>query len=120
MTQTPEKRRALRAANPTKYRDREDRYRKANPEKTRLKARVRNWRKLKLPTPTHPCPSTCECCGRPPSSKQALHLDHCHVSGVFRGWLCSECNRAIGKLGDSIEGLMNAVRYLERAAEVKT
>lgn len=30
---------------------------------------------------------------------------------------CDRCNAGIGMLGDSIEGLMNAVRYLQRAAK---
>jgi hypothetical protein len=37
----------------------------------------------------------------------------------FRGWLCNICNLSIGQLGDSVEGLMNAVRYLERAKDRK-
>jgi hypothetical protein len=71
-----------------------------------------------MPDPTRPEPSTCECCGRLPNGKGCvLHLDHCHISGAFRGWLCHDCNTGLGKLGDSINGLMNAVRYLERAAK---
>ncbi len=31
-----------------------------------------------------------------------------------RGLLCGECNTAIGKLGDSVEGLLLAVEYLGR------
>ena len=86
--------------------------RKANPEKYRV-----YMRKFKgLPLPTRPAPASCECCGQPPG-KKSLALDHCHVSGTFRGWLCGRCNRSIGQLGDSIEGLMNAVRYLQRAAQ---
>lgn len=67
-----------------------------------------------LPDPTRPEPTACECCGKS-RGKKAMHLDHCHVSGFFRGWLCGECNTGLGKFGDSIEGLMNAVRYLQRA-----
>jgi hypothetical protein len=67
-----------------------------------------------LPEPTRATPSACECCGVPAS--KALDLDHCHISGVFRGWLCNRCNRGLGFFNDSIEGLMNAVRYLQRAA----
>jgi hypothetical protein len=73
---------------------------------------------LGYPAPTRQVPSVCECCGKP--SEKFLDLDHCHISGEFRGWLCNRCNRGLGFFDDSIEGLMNAVRYLERAAEVKT
>jgi len=83
-----------------------------NSDDYRAKRRKRNG----LPDPTRPCPALCEICER----RKARVLDHCHTSGSFRGWLCNDCNLAIGKFGDNIEGLMNAVRYLERAAEVKT
>jgi hypothetical protein len=44
-----------------------------------------------------------------------LHLDHCHVTGSFRGWLCGKCNTGLGMLGDNIAGLKAAIAYLERA-----
>lgn len=31
--------------------------------------------------------------------------------------LCFDCNTSIGKLGDNIEGLQRALRYLEKASE---
>jgi Recombination endonuclease VII len=89
--------------------------RKANPEKAREAVRKCTHRTLGIPTPTRVRPILCECCGGVPE-KRAFSVDHCHVSGVFRGWLCSKCNAGIGMLGDSIDGLMKAVRYLERAA----
>jgi hypothetical protein len=78
--------------------------------------RARMRKNRGLPLPTRMKPALCECCGKQPG-KKALALDHCHVSNRFRGWLCDRCNAGIGMLGDSIEGLMNAVRYLERAAK---
>ncbi len=45
-----------------------------------------------------------------------LAVDHCHVTGVIRGLLCSQCNRGLGCLGDSPERLRRAIAYLERAA----
>jgi Recombination endonuclease VII len=80
------------------------------------KDRARLRKNRGLPTPTRQKSSLCECCNRP-SGKKAFALDHCHVSNQFRGWLCDRCNAGIGMLGDSIDGLMNAVRYLERAAK---
>ena len=40
-------------------------------------------------------------------------MDHCHKTEKFRGWLCKNCNMAIGKLGDDLDGVMNAVNYLK-------
>ncbi len=63
-----------------------------------------------------PIPKSCQCCGRDakvvPGEK--LLLDHDHKSDTFRGWICDSCNTGIGKLGDNLEGVLNAVRYLQR------
>lgn len=67
-----------------------------------------------LPFATRPAPDLCECCGKPPGTK-ALAIDHCHTTGVFRGWLCMNCNTSIGKLGDDIDGIFRAFAYLCRA-----
>jgi hypothetical protein len=40
--------------------------------------------------------------------------DHNHENGMFRGWLCHNCNRAIGTMNDDIERLLAAVEYLKR------
>ena len=72
------------------------------------------WKRKKYPEPTRPAPVICECCGMSPK-KKSLALDHDHKTGKFRGWLCSECNFGIGKLGDSLDGLERARLYLLRA-----
>lgn len=56
-----------------------------------------------------PKPDKCDCCV---TTTDALVVDHDHVSGKFRGWLCKSCNIGIGKLGDNIEGLQQALNYL--------
>lgn len=88
-----------RARNPGKYRD------------TQLK-----YKRKSLPTPTRPSPERCECCGFKPDER-VLSLDHDHRSNTFRGWLCRLCNTGIGKLGDDILGLENAIAYLRRAEQ---
>jgi|SRR5271155_197318 len=62
--------------------------------------------------PTRPMPDRCECCGRLPMGQPSLALDHCHSTGVFRGWICMNCNQGIGKLGDNLDGVLRAARYL--------
>lgn len=57
-------------------------------------------------------PELCECCGKKP---EKWTLDHCHKTDTIRGWICEKCNLGIGKLGDTIDGLMLAVNYLKRA-----
>lgn len=81
----------------------------------KVQGRKSNRKRLNIPEPTRPEPSHCECCGSPPVPGKILHLDHCHASGTFRGWLCMRCNTAIGKLGDNLDGLMKAVAYIQRA-----
>ncbi len=56
----------------------------------------------------HTKPIKCDCCGK--SGK--LHLDHCHKTDLFRGWLCNNCNVGMSRLGDNIEGLIQALNYL--------
>lgn len=43
-----------------------------------------------------------------------IHLDHCSNTNTFRGWLCKNCNVGLGMLGDNIEGLESALRYLNK------
>ncbi len=58
----------------------------------------------------------CKCCGRHQTEfKRRLAVDHVHDTGVIRGLLCMHCNTGIGKLGDDLEGVMRAVRYLQDA-----
>lgn len=102
-----------RKINPDKYRAARARWSKRNKERDRSYSRKRRG----MPDATRPEPSLCECCGGVSNRKFGMHLDHCHISGAFRGWLCASCNTGMGSLGDSIDGLMNAVRYLERAAK---
>lgn len=75
--------------------------------------RERSWRRNGVPSPTHACPERCEICDQLPKQR-ALHADHCHLTGTFRGWLCSECNLGLGKFRDSSDLLISAVRYLRR------
>jgi hypothetical protein len=41
-------------------------------------------------------------------------VDHCHQTGAIRGLLCTACNRGIGLLGDTVEAILEALRYLQK------
>ena len=76
----------------------------------------KEWKKLGKEIPIE-----CQCCGKQ-TTKSDLHggsksivLDHDHETNKFRGWLCHDCNRGIGLLGDNISGLESAIKYLKNA-----
>lgn len=128
--------RAWRKANLDKSRaltrDSVGRWRKRNPERASMQNltwKLRNPDKVveldrqhrrrargQINTPTRPMTDTCECC-RKHRGVDALCEDHDHSTHKFRGWLCRACNRGIGLLGDSIETLSAAVRYLKATAQ---
>lgn len=68
-----------------------------------------------LPIPTRPEPTVCEACGGRQSS--ALHLDHDHQTGKFRGFLCGKCNVGFGQLGDTFLEVSRRLEYLARYDE---
>lgn len=56
----------------------------------------------------------CAICGTdsPGGQKKVFNVEHDHKTGRVRGLLCWDCNTAIGKLGDTYEGVMRAAEYL--------
>jgi hypothetical protein len=97
-------------------------WRKSSSGKAAIKIwRAKNSEKLEagrrksrgLPEPTRVKPEKCECCGSPPGNR-SLHLDHCHTTGVFRGWLCVQCNTGLGMFKENPELLARAICYLNR------
>lgn len=60
--------------------------------------------------------AVCHCCGKPEKSngRKRLSLDHCHTTGKFRGWLCTQCNIALGMINDKPELL---IHYLKRVSK---
>lgn len=57
----------------------------------------------------------CAICALPFENKpRAVHVDHCHRTGVIRGILCNPCNLGIGKLRDEPEILRRAADYIDR------
>lgn len=55
-------------------------------------------------------PDTCEICGR----GGKICMDHCHDTNLFRGWICDDCNLALGRAKEDIGTLKSMVAYLER------
>ena len=58
-----------------------------------------------------PLGTPCDNCGR---TDKKLVFDHDHETLEHRGWLCDNCNRSIGMLGDTIESLERTILYLKR------
>lgn len=92
------------------------RWRAANPERNLETNRRQLARRLGLPEPTRPRPDNCESCGDPPSAKGLgrLSRDHDHVTGKFRGWLCTGCNLSAGCLKDDPLRVDKLAAYLRR------
>jgi hypothetical protein len=62
----------------------------------------------------------CACCGTlirervGGQGKKTVCVDYDHQTGEVRGLLCGLCNTGIGALGDNIQGVKNALQYLEK------
>lgn len=61
----------------------------------------------------------CAACGQSETVKhngriRRLSVDHDHTTGLVRGLLCHNCNRAVGLLGDNAERAAALAQYLTR------
>ena len=74
----------------------------------------KTWRRRERKKYEHLDTGSCHCCNR---KSVSLHFDHDHNTEKYRGFLCHYCNTGIGKLGDDIEGVTRALRYLEKHEE---
>lgn len=109
--QNPDKRRAITAREREKNQARYETWHEARPtykHEHKLKTMRAKAGRQK--------PNVCEIpgCGR----SDAIHFDHCHKTGKFRGWICQGCNKALGYVKDSPERLRALADYLEKVANV--
>ena len=78
-----------------------------------------NWkggndtRYLKKTAP-RPRPEICEVCGQKGMKRNGITLDHNHKTGKFRGWLCSNCNTALGLVKENPQILQALIKYLNQ------
>ena len=66
-----------------------------------------------------PIPKICDSCKLDPLTnpnlgphRKKLQLDHDHDTGKFRGWICDNCNVALSRSGDNLQGVINLINYL--------
>ena len=57
----------------------------------------------------------CDRCGR---TDKKLVFDHCHETLAHRGWLCDNCNRAMGMLGDTVAGQLLSAKYIAKTTGI--
>ena len=90
-------------------------YRENNRDKTRnSNAKYRAAREYGVTLEEYKaCMATSNCCEVCGSTKE-LCYDHDHTTMKFRGVLCRSCNKAIGQLGDTKEGILRALKYLSK------
>jgi hypothetical protein len=82
-----------------------------------LQRRQRSQYKSLRPPTNHVCPicdrNEDQCRGKGGSRSGTWCLDHNHKTGEFRGWLCHDCNRALGNFKDDTDLLEKALNYLK-------
>lgn len=66
-------------------------------------------RKAKIEKAGYAPSGKCEICEK----EAQMYFDHDHKTNDFRGWLCFQCNTAIGLAQDDVRVLARMIQYLE-------
>lgn len=75
----------------------------------------REWNKLKPNLEIWECPI---CKKRTiPGLTSKVVLDHDHITGKPRAWICDSCNTGLGRFKDDISIIENAIRYLKEKSK---
>lgn len=59
-----------------------------------------------------PAPDKCQICLEPLTTGKQINIDHNHITGEFRGWLCPEHNTGLGRFRDDPFEMMRGIKYL--------
>lgn len=101
-------------------------YRAENREVLRDKERERRFgiTRQEYAEMFHAQNGACAICSQPETATRngrikALAVDHDHTSGEVRGLLCADCNTGIGKLKESRDIMVSAIRYLDKHKKVE-
>ena len=94
--------------------------RKCRSKKKKIEPKERRIYESNHPGPKIGEKFTCPICQKKIIRKftNEVNLDHSHIDGKIRGWLCSSCNTSIGKFGDNIENLERAIKWLKKELPV--
>lgn len=104
-----------RLKNKVRWNAYKQQWRRRNPEKNKTYDRkAKANKRIKQFGTLPPVSTNCDACGIPFLSKKA-HLDHDHKTGRFRGWLCPNCNLALGHANDSRDRLQLLINYLDKS-----
>ena len=72
----------------------------------------KEWEKIKPNKTIWECPI---CKKRTiPGITSKVVLDHDHITGKPRAWICDSCNTELGRFKDDIETMENAIQYLRK------
>jgi hypothetical protein len=106
-----------RKKNPDKVREQERKYRSHNREESKeLRKKYsanlhKRFRAKQVIAAGRDRPDVCEVCNE---KDVRICYDHCHKTGLFRGWLCVRCNSTLGFVKDDIKLLAKLGIYLKR------